>query len=117
MSSNYEDHDETMETIRYALDENPSLLVKFEDIVSLERFALTADRAIFDGDDLAAVVRLKSGGYAALEGGCDYTGWDCQSSLDVTRWKTAEKAFTMGITQDGRSHIERSEAALAEETP
>jgi hypothetical protein len=39
-----------------------------------------------DGDDWRWVVRLKDGRYAFIQGGCDYTGWDCQS------WATSEFA-------------------------
>lgn len=31
------------------------------------------------------VVKLNDGRVAALRGSCDYTGWDCQSSLNVLK--------------------------------
>lgn len=37
-----------------------------------------------DGDDWRWVVALKNGKFAFLQGGCDYTGWDCQS------WATSD---------------------------
>lgn len=32
-----------------------------------------------DGDDWRWVIALNDGRFAFLQGGCDYTGWDCQS--------------------------------------
>ncbi len=32
-----------------------------------------------DGDDWRWILRLKDGRFVFLQGGCDYTGWDCQS--------------------------------------
>lgn len=39
-----------------------------------------------DSDDWRWVLLLKDGRYAFLQGGCDYTGWDCRS------WATHEFA-------------------------
>lgn len=36
-----------------------------------------------DGCDWYWVLKLKDGTFVLLHGGCDYTGWDCQSSLHV----------------------------------
>ena len=33
-----------------------------------------------DGDDWRWVLQLKDERYVFLQGGCDYTGWDCRSS-------------------------------------
>lgn len=41
-----------------------------------------------DGDDWRWVVSLHDGRFAFIQGGCDYTGWDCQS------WATCEFAET-----------------------
>jgi hypothetical protein len=41
-----------------------------------------------DGDDWRWVMLLKDGRYVFLMGGCDYTGWDCQS------WATSAFADT-----------------------
>lgn len=35
-----------------------------------------------DEDDWRWVLRLKDGRFVFLQGGCDYTGWDCQSWAD-----------------------------------
>lgn len=35
-----------------------------------------------DGDDWRWILVLNSGKFVFLQGGCDYTGWDCQSSAN-----------------------------------
>lgn len=36
-----------------------------------------------DEPSFAWILKLKDGRFASVEGGCDYTGWDCQSSIEV----------------------------------
>ena len=36
-----------------------------------------------DGADWHWIVELAAGGFAYVHGGCDYTGWDCQSSCEA----------------------------------
>jgi hypothetical protein len=40
-----------------------------------------------DGPDWVWIVLLKDGRHAYIRGGCDYTGWECQSWLD---WHEAD---------------------------
>lgn len=51
-----------------------------------------------DGDDWRWVLLLKDGRYAFLMGGCDYTGWDCQSWATTAFADTPEGAarFALG---------------------
>lgn len=37
-----------------------------------------------DGPNWRWLLELNDGRYASLLGGCDYTGWDCQSAVQVT---------------------------------
>jgi hypothetical protein len=50
-----------------------------------------------DGDDWRWVLELNDGRYVFLQGGCDYTGWDCQSwatsEYDTDPYKSAERAL------------------------
>lgn len=39
------------------------------------------------------LVMLDNGRFAYITGGCDYTGWDCQSSLDTFEEETIEAAL------------------------
>ena len=45
-----------------------------------------------DGDDWQWVIALKDGRFTFLQGGCDYTGWDCQSWATSAFYATAEEA-------------------------
>jgi hypothetical protein len=66
-----------------------------------------------DRDDWRWVIRVKKdcsktngGRYVFLQGGCDYTGWDCQSWATSQFTKTALKAahLALGDVQVGESH-------------
>lgn len=52
-----------------------------------------------DGDDWRWVVSLKDGGFAYIHGGCDYTGWDCQSWLGYQLAETPIDAAEMAHAQ------------------
>lgn len=104
------DKAEVLAEIGYALTYNPSEHLTIEGIAEVVRGAVYNSRDDGgDGDDLAAIVRLGSGRYAALEGWADYTGWDCQSGLEVSLHDTAEDAWLHGIGTDSRALIERAE--------
>lgn len=45
-----------------------------------------------DGPEWHWLLKLKDGRFAYAFGGCDYTGWDCQSSLNVNTYETLEDA-------------------------
>ena len=45
-----------------------------------------------DGAEWVWVLKLKDKRFALLWGGCDYTGWDCQSSADSEIFKSAQLA-------------------------
>jgi hypothetical protein len=51
-----------------------------------------------DGDDWRWVLQLKDGRFVFLQGGCDYTGWDCQSWATSVFAETPEDAakFALG---------------------
>lgn len=52
-----------------------------------------------DGDDWRWIVKLAGGGYAYIRGGCDYTGWDCQSFAWMSRQDNAEAC--VGVDPSG----------------
>lgn len=66
-----------------------------------------------DGPDWHWVVQLKDGRFAYLQGGCDYTGWDCQSSADTAFYATAEEA-ARGSVGRGEISIEIQGSLLAQ---
>lgn len=51
-----------------------------------------------DGDDWRWILQLKDKRFVFLQGGCDYTGWDCQSWAASQFATTARKAakFALG---------------------
>lgn len=96
--------------VRYALDENPSPLLASADVAEVLRYGVYSPEG-GGSAEVAAIVRSTAGGIFAVEGGCDYTGWDCQSSADVYAASSVYDAWLNGITADGRALIERDEAA------
>lgn len=46
-----------------------------------------------EGDDWRWILQLKNGSYVLLEGGCDYTGWDCQSWATSWFFASVEEAL------------------------
>lgn len=105
------DRTHVLEDVEIALSYNPSPEMNFEDVAEVMRGAVYNSRDYGgDGDDLVAIVRLRSGGFAALEGWADYTGWDCGSGLEITFHDTPEDAWRYGIGTDSRALVERAEA-------
>lgn len=51
---------------------------------------------------LYAVLRLKSGLWASVVAGNDYTGWGCQDHADVRIGETEEAVVTHGLDAEGR---------------
>lgn len=47
-----------------------------------------------DGYDWFWILQMKDGTFSWATGGCDYTGWDCQSSAEINDgFKTPEEAI------------------------
>jgi hypothetical protein len=107
---------DVLNEITYALSYHPSELLRdASEIKEILRGAAHDSRDFGgDGDTLAAIVRLHDGRVLALEGGSDYTGWDCQSDLIVTAHPSVETAWLDGIGSDSRALIERAEALAAD---
>lgn len=77
-----------------------------------------------DGDDWRWVIKLtakgakqKAGKYVFLQGGCDYTGWDCRSSADCAYFSSALSAakFANPGFSEYRSNGEQVSANLREQ--
>lgn len=85
------------------LEYNPQLF----DITDIEK-VLAVWEGERDGDDWRWIIRVtkqcadKNGGrFVFLQGGCDYTGWDCQSYAQSTFTKTALKAAKCAQVAEG----------------
>lgn len=59
-----------------------------------------------DGDDWRWILLMDDGRYVFLQGGCDYTGWDCQSWATHSVVNTPEEGASLTIT--GKVSIENS---------
>lgn len=82
--------------------------------------ALRAVRARYGSwseSDVAAIVELNDGRWASIEGGCDTTGWDCQSWCDV-KVGSLRDVIDFGLSEDNRNAmmaqlvLSKSESAL-----
>ena len=62
----------------YALKYNPPVQFKVEDVRDIVAEVAGAN----DEYDWWWVLKMDGGKYFLLSGGCDYTGWDCQSSTE-----------------------------------
>ena len=82
--SNYESDD-----ICYALEYNPQSLLRKEDIETI----VAEVCGEHDGFPWYWIIKRKDGKFVYITGGCDYTGWDCQSHADSSGpYETAEEA-------------------------
>lgn len=62
----------------------------------------------------------QAGEYALLTGGCDYTGWDCQSSLSTLKHGNLEECLAAVPVEEGgsgRRILETVKKQLAFELP
>lgn len=66
--------------------------------------------AVYEGEnderDWRWVLRLHDGRFVFLQGGCDYTGWDCQSSADHRFAESAEAAAYCALNDPADYHSE-----------
>ena len=72
-----------------------------------------------DGDDWRWVIKVSkkcaeanSGRFVFLQGGCDYTGWDCQSYATSTFHKSASKAAECSKVAEGVTVQDYAQAGL-----
>lgn len=66
-----------------------------------------------DGNDepqFAWIVELHDGRFATVEGGHDYTGWDCRSSLEVVHVGSSESECAKYLTDDPRRAYQEDRA-------
>lgn len=59
-----------------------------------------------DGDNWRWILRLDTEKFVYLIGGCDYTGWDCQSFANSTYADTAEAAARVEIAGEDEPRTE-----------
>ena len=59
-----------------------------------------------DGDQWHWVVRYADGSFGYIAGGCDYTGWDCQSGVDLQPARAGLLDALADVPQDQRRVFE-----------
>ena len=58
-----------------------------------------------EGPTWIGVFKLDNGRYAFIEGGCDYTGWDCQSYAEATVADTLDDLVRWALSDDDRQRL------------
>lgn len=93
--------------IRRALSYNGQEVLKYEDIAGL----LAEAPGHNDEDEWYWVGQLKDGRFFAAVGGCDYTGWDCQSHLNSwVHANLSEVLKDMVLSDSGKLHVAKVDA-------
>lgn len=58
-----------------------------------------------DSEEWLGLFILKDGRYLVANGGCDYTGWDCQASNTLVVARDREEAVMFGLTAAQRERL------------
>jgi len=58
-----------------------------------------------DGEEWIGVFLLNDGRYLIAQGGCDYTGWDCQAGNSMTVAKNMEDVLQYGLTDEEKIRL------------
>jgi hypothetical protein len=58
-----------------------------------------------DGDDWVGLFLLKDGRYLIAEGGCDYTGWDCQAGNSLAVAGNINDAIRLGLNPEQQQRL------------
>lgn len=68
-----------------------------------------------DGFNWHWILQMKDGTFSYATGGCDYTGWDCQSHADITDgFKTPQEAIETIVISEWDSRKKIKEVLLAQ---
>ena len=58
-----------------------------------------------DGPDWVGLFRLNDGRYLVAEGGCDYTGWDCQAGNSLCVAGSLDDAIKYGLNPEQQQRL------------
>lgn len=110
--SDYERRDRLADALGYdlvaALHNNPGKGLAVADMEGATvLYELTGDN---DGPDWHWIVALADGRHAYINGGCDCTGWDCRSSIDIHLSASLAECMAL-VGQDQRRIFEEMSAA------
>lgn len=79
--------------------------VKSEDVEETVREWSSDDWDTFDGERVMLVLKMRDGRWCYIEGGCDYTGWDCQASAEAFYASTEDELVRMKLTNEARRNL------------
>lgn len=65
-----------------------------------------------DEDDWHWLVGLKSGKFAYITGGCDYTGWDCRSNITIREFDKDQQIVVPLIDNCNKSPAKEFKSAI-----
>lgn len=77
-----------------SLDETPTDPVLRENVAEI----IVMVNGENDGDDWVGLFRMNDGRWLAAQGGCDYTGWDCRASNNLTVASSFGRVLSDGLT-------------------
>lgn len=83
-----------------------------DDIADL--FAVAVEHGDYAETRVRATGRTNDGRYFFLAAGCDSTGWDCQSSCNVTFADSRSSLWTWALGDSDREALPKTISALAE---
>ena len=86
--------------VKSAYEYHPTDELSAEDVDSIEWVGYHVEWN--DGDNISAIGVIPGGRWVTLYGGCDYTGWDCQSGADWYVTDSYEDAYANGLTNEMR---------------
>lgn len=66
---------------------------------------IAAEAGENDGQEWVCALELVDGRYAYIEAGCDYTGWDCQTSGSAWVASDLHNLIRWGLTESARRRL------------
>ena len=75
---------------------------RLEDVAEVIAEACTPGDSGYAEEEIVGIFRLKSGEFLYVSGGCDTTGWDCQSSASGTIYNTLADLVRSSVTDDDK---------------
>jgi hypothetical protein len=79
-----------------------SIPVPLEDVAEVIAEACTPGDSGFGQEEIVGLFRLKDGRFLYVSGGCDTTGWECQSHVDGTVSESLPNLVRSCVTADDK---------------
>ena len=83
-----------------------SIPAPLDDVAEVIAEACTPGDSGYAEEEIVGIFRLKSGEYLYVSGGCDTTGWDCQSSASGTIYQTLSDLVRSSVTDDDARRLD-----------